>query len=745
MKKLFLILMAALAVLSASAADLYLRGTVTSWNALNAYKFSTTDNDTYTLDVASLSGEFKVADAGWSTYNYGATNSKKVEIGTPYVCTSGGGNMSLSGTGSATNVRLTFVLSTRTLTITGQEAANDYDVIYVIGDFNGTSWSETRTDMPLSLVSGTEDTFEGTVKFTSTDNYLKFKAGTWVYGPGESATADVDLDTDGTTTITNPAGDKAYMIPAGEYKMTIKLTNGSSTGTLTVGSGAPVVLPVAIAGAFNNWSDTANVTTNIVDGLASVIVPAYTNGTGEGTGFKVVYGTTWYGLSTTLANGVMSETLAAGAQDDNIQLPADAEGKDVTFTFDTEAKTVKAVWSADQYPATLYMIGMDNFKYQGEAEKRNYIPMEKGENGVYTAKNIIVLNNKNGSSAPIMFGDNPVSADCTRQWGTASLGAEALPDRWTHLDESANGSTMYSLKTLYNLYNITVDLSTDSVYLETIPTYESVVITGYFNSYNKVENSTNIIVDSVATIKVNNYEKQAVGFTVKWHNVNYGIKNLTLENRVPSETLDVNPGSPYMLLNKEALGQELTFKFNVQTKVLTVSWGDEPDYPVALYMLGDAQGWDPSAPLLLTADGSGKYTLESVEMTKASGSDYSYFSFCTAKGSNSNDWAGVGTRYGASTDGYTLSDGVAATLVEGENAFMVPGALTYKVEVNFADMTVTATNISGIESVAADAEAPVDVYTAAGVRVRTAVNAADATTGLPAGFYIVGTRKVIVR
>lgn len=53
---------------------------------------------------------------------------------------------------------------------------------------------------------------------------------------------------------------------------------------------------------------------------------------------------------------------------------------------------------------------------------------------------------------------------------------------------------------------------------------------------------------------------------------------------------------------------------------------------------------------------------------------------------------------------------------------------------------------SGIESVAVEGEAAaVSVYNMQGVCVRAAVGAADATAGLPAGLYIVGGKKVIVK
>mgnify|MGYP002166656487 CR=1 FL=1 len=52
---------------------------------------------------------------------------------------------------------------------------------------------------------------------------------------------------------------------------------------------------------------------------------------------------------------------------------------------------------------------------------------------------------------------------------------------------------------------------------------------------------------------------------------------------------------------------------------------------------------------------------------------------------------------------------------------------------------------TGIDETLVDADAPVDVYTLSGVLVRKNVNAAKATQGLPAGLYIVGGQKVLVK
>ncbi len=52
---------------------------------------------------------------------------------------------------------------------------------------------------------------------------------------------------------------------------------------------------------------------------------------------------------------------------------------------------------------------------------------------------------------------------------------------------------------------------------------------------------------------------------------------------------------------------------------------------------------------------------------------------------------------------------------------------------------------TGIGETLVDADAPVDVYTLSGVLVRKNVKAAKATQGLPAGLYVVGGQKVLVK
>lgn len=233
MKKLSIIVLAMLAgIVSAFAANptLYLRGDINGWGTSDEYKFTEADG-VYTLTVDSLAGTFKIANAGWDT-NYGS-NGQAIQIDQDYVMVSNGGNCSLAGTGMAKNVTLTFTLSNTTLKITGQEQANTYDKIYIIGDI-GSGWDGDRTDLPLEKVAGTTNQFKGTFTLTGATNFIKFKAGTWIYGPGTGATDDVALEAGTTCNIYYPDGSKSYKIGAGEYTFTITVDQDAATGTIQI-------------------------------------------------------------------------------------------------------------------------------------------------------------------------------------------------------------------------------------------------------------------------------------------------------------------------------------------------------------------------------------------------------------------------------------------------------------------------------------------------------------------------------
>ena len=100
--------------------SIYLRGDdINNWEAVNNFKFTPLEDGSYRLDVAQLSGQFKIADSTWNEVDLGSTNSDKINLDTPYQLTVKGGNLTLAD-GSAENVTLLLDIDNGLLTVTNQ-------------------------------------------------------------------------------------------------------------------------------------------------------------------------------------------------------------------------------------------------------------------------------------------------------------------------------------------------------------------------------------------------------------------------------------------------------------------------------------------------------------------------------------------------------------------------------------------------------------------------------------------------
>lgn len=104
MKKILSLLIFAVAAASGAVAqdlpDLYLRGAVNSWSAVDDYKFTRAGN-TYTLHLNHFEGNFKIAEAEWGGIEYGADtptdNQLNVVAGSYTMKRTGGKNYACEG------------------------------------------------------------------------------------------------------------------------------------------------------------------------------------------------------------------------------------------------------------------------------------------------------------------------------------------------------------------------------------------------------------------------------------------------------------------------------------------------------------------------------------------------------------------------------------------------------------------------------------------------------------------------
>lgn len=160
MKKIFtLIALAMLCSVGMSAQDatnLYLRGDINGWGALDDYCFTDNGDGTFTLEKTfELSGNFKIADKNWSNDNWGS-NGENAIIGT-FSVANGGGNISCNN--AVLNVtKITFNKNEGTVTIDGASEANIFDV----NKDYGITFHQYADDES----SSTEMKFEGNGKYT---------------------------------------------------------------------------------------------------------------------------------------------------------------------------------------------------------------------------------------------------------------------------------------------------------------------------------------------------------------------------------------------------------------------------------------------------------------------------------------------------------------------------------------------------------------------------------------------------
>ena len=215
----------------ASASNWFISGGFNGWDngVSEEYAFKATATEgVFEYNVDELSGEFLIvwsenATPDWSKKLGGVSN---MNANTAYEYVIGGDNFSLAGIVKDATV----VIDTNagTITVNGTSAANEFEEVYLIGNF-GDGWSETNTNMPLTLKEGTTDTFEGTYELTAATSYFKLKAGSLVFGTGGDDVA-VELDTDYTAKKTG----NAYSIGAGKYNFVCTVAADGETATLKV-------------------------------------------------------------------------------------------------------------------------------------------------------------------------------------------------------------------------------------------------------------------------------------------------------------------------------------------------------------------------------------------------------------------------------------------------------------------------------------------------------------------------------
>lgn len=214
------------------ASGIYLRGEVTSWNALSDWEFSNEGNGVYVLYDKTLSGNFKVADANWSSAcNYGS-NGTMMLMDTPYQLVSGTNDNISCGSNvyAARRIVLTINNGSATLLLESNDDDTDLTEVYVIGDNNGWDYMDNSGALALNSESGL---FEGQIILPAAAGeavghwriYQRLgMGGVWGAQGGSDATGDnragtLEKGSNGSISTAPGAYNVTFNISTGEYAL----------------------------------------------------------------------------------------------------------------------------------------------------------------------------------------------------------------------------------------------------------------------------------------------------------------------------------------------------------------------------------------------------------------------------------------------------------------------------------------------------------------------------------------------
>lgn len=225
------------------ASGIYLRGEVNSWGAPADWEFSDEGSGTYVLYDKTLSGQFKVADSGWtSACNYGS-NGTSVQMGVPYNLVLGtNDNISCGGnTYVCKRIVVTINNGTATLLLESDDDDTGLTSVYVIGDNNGWNYMDASGELTLDH----DKVFTGQVTMPAVgDGYSHWR----IYqrlGMGGVWGAENDLEGDNTFgTLIKGATGKVSTAP-GTYDVTFNLETGEYSLVLAASTPTTMTLQPA--------------------------------------------------------------------------------------------------------------------------------------------------------------------------------------------------------------------------------------------------------------------------------------------------------------------------------------------------------------------------------------------------------------------------------------------------------------------------------------------------------------------
>ncbi len=179
------------------SSGIYMRGEMNSWGADPSWEFSDEGDGTYVLYDKVVSGQFKVADAGWTgSCNYGS-NGTNVMIDEPYALVSGTDSNISCGSYVFTCKRIVLTINNGagSLLLESSDDETGLTSVYMVGDFNTWNYMSTAGELKLDE---SDNLFKGRVSLKAGESgnsrwliYQRLgKSGAW---GAESETAEVSV------------------------------------------------------------------------------------------------------------------------------------------------------------------------------------------------------------------------------------------------------------------------------------------------------------------------------------------------------------------------------------------------------------------------------------------------------------------------------------------------------------------------------------------------------------------------
>lgn len=254
-------------VASTAVPDVYLVGAnYGSWSASDDYKFAYKETNAsgeyvYTLDVASLAGEFKIANSTW-TINFGGVS---ISENGEYTLVSGT-NQNCSAAGTFTDVTLTFYYNqdagTGRLSVAAQSVPDlTIPDLYLRGEFN--SWGTDNQFTFVETNASSENVY--TISIASLEGSFKIADATWTennnFGGSEAISITSSVVGSGVALVTG-SNTQNIVIPVGYTLENAVLTlyvKTDNTAWLdvqgTLKSDEIVIYDAYVVGSmFDNWS-----------------------------------------------------------------------------------------------------------------------------------------------------------------------------------------------------------------------------------------------------------------------------------------------------------------------------------------------------------------------------------------------------------------------------------------------------------------------------------------------------------